>query len=128
MWTANQRMNLQKEQKTEAGKALAAAKKAELDSLGFVWDHFANTLFSWDERFAQLKAFRVFNGHCHVPERYAQEKAPGLCAWVRDQRRCLQKEKKTDEQNALAAKKKAELDSLGFVWVPSKADWHISSR
>ena len=46
---------------------------------------------------------------------YDQVEAPGLCKWVRDQRKDLLKERKS-EAIAQVGKKKADLDSLGFVW------------
>ena len=68
----------QKDRKTEAAIALVVVRKAQLDSLGFIWDKNSKVASSWDEWFAQLETFHKLHGHCKVAKQYDAEKAPGL--------------------------------------------------
>jgi hypothetical protein len=112
-WMRSQRCLKQNENKTTAGRAGVALKKAGLDSLGFFWGNSKVSVSpSWEERFKQLEAFHELHGHCRVTAQYDREQAPGLCGWTGNQRSILQKEKKTEAAKA----RKAELDLLGFVW------------
>ena len=77
-------------------------------------------MLSWDERFAQLKAFKERHGHCMVTVKYDRQTATGLAQWVHEQRLQLRREKKTERGRASAAVKIAALDVVGFEWKPGK--------
>ena len=47
---------------------------------------------------------------------YDREEAPGLCRWVSNQRKDLQKDTKAELAIAHVTMKKAELYSIWFVW------------
>jgi len=83
-----------------------------LEGLGFVWDsHKA----AWEERWHELRQFCRDNGHTNVPSTYPEN--PQLSVWVKCQRRQYKLYVKGMKTN-LTAERKAQLDSLGFVWNP----------
>ncbi|KAL3907782.1 MAG: hypothetical protein SGILL_008732, partial [Bacillariaceae sp.] len=57
--------------------------------------------------FKQLREYRILNGDCKVPQRYAAN--PKLGIWVKDQKANYRKGKLTKDRIA-------NLDGLGFVW------------
>ena len=64
-------------------------------------------LFSWKQRFKELKAFKRKYGHCNVPRRYQPNLALGK--WV-------SKMRQSKKQGILAEDRIIMLDALGFVW------------
>ena len=57
-------------------------KIQRLDELGFVWDVVE---WQWEQRFAELKAFKERFGHCRVPAKNWPEN-PALGTWLSTQR------------------------------------------
>ena len=56
-----------------------------LESAGFDWGTIRPDFSTiWDERFQQLREFKVQFGHCFVPHRYSAN--PKLGGWVSRQR------------------------------------------
>jgi len=103
-WVSNQRKQIK-------ANTMTVARKAKLDSIGFVWDPIDQ---QWNEMYEKLEAYKRVHGDCLVPQRYAKDESLGL--WVKTQRRYHQ-------ANTLTAERKAKLDSIGFVWevIP---DWN----
>jgi hypothetical protein len=61
----------------------------------------------WGRRYAQLVQFKETNGHCNVPQRYADNAELGR--WVKDQRTFKIKGKLSEERIDL-------LNEIGFSW------------
>jgi hypothetical protein len=72
-----------------------------------------DTEFRWERRIHQLKQFREANGHCNVPEEYANNKP--LARWVSKQRSRYQP-RQQGKKSKLTDDNIAELESMGFVW------------
>ena len=66
---------------------MTAERIRALESVGFDWETRKTDLASiWEERFQQLREFKVQFGHCLVPFRYSAN--PKLRKWVSHQRHC----------------------------------------
>ena len=79
-----------------------------LDALGFRWDgkgELKDDIF--EEKYAQLLAFKEKHGHCEVPSNWKENSA--LSSYVSD----LRKKKK---EGKLSEEKIERLDSAGFIW------------
>ena len=61
----------------------------------------------WEQRFADLLAFKAAHGHCDVPS--GHEEDPSLAVWVFNCRR-------QRKQGILAADRIERLDAAGFTW------------
>jgi hypothetical protein len=68
---------------------------------------------SWEGNFERLKDFKEKNGHCRVPQHFADD--PVLGNWVKDAR----KNRKT-----MSAEKRELLDGIGFDWSPHDTQWN----
>jgi hypothetical protein len=96
---------------------LQAARARELEKIGFCWEPrqlaFARDPapaareFTWDERFAQLLAFRRAYGHCQVPLAWKENLKLGM--WVRMQRSARR-------DHSLDPELQRRLDEVGFLW------------
>jgi superfamily II DNA or RNA helicase len=75
-WVANQRTAYSKNR-------LGAETIDSLTALGFKF-HWDSRVRQWEEMFAALVAFKTANGHCDVPQSYAENKR--LASWVGGQR------------------------------------------
>jgi hypothetical protein len=76
-----------------------------------------NTSISWwEERYAELEAYKQVHGHCNVPQKYTE--TPGLGQWVHRQR---------EEYliGNLNFERKSKLDQIGFVWNTSISCWEL---
>jgi len=87
---------------------LTAARTAELNALGMVWDPL-------DARYRagvdHLRAFTAAEGHAKVSDSHATDDGFRLGSWVSNRR----KDRMT---GTLTAERIAELDALGMVWEP----------
>jgi superfamily II DNA or RNA helicase len=92
-WVITQRSNRDK---------LEAAKRAQLDEVGFTWQVRDS---QWQEIFNGLVAFKKAHGHCKVPQKWREN--PRLASWVSGQR---------TNRDKLSGDKRSLLDALGFVW------------
>jgi hypothetical protein len=90
---------------------LSSDRIVRLEALGFVWD--PHDAF-WEERFAELAAFKQREGHCNVPQAYPDN--PALGKWVSKQR-------VAKRRGALSSDRMVRLDALGFVWNTDDAAW-----
>ena len=61
----------------------------------------------WEQRFADLLAFKTAHGHCNVPSTYRED--PSLAIWVFNCRR-------QRKLGSLAADRIERLDAIGFAW------------
>jgi hypothetical protein len=61
----------------------------------------------WEQRFADLAAFKAAHGHCNVPSSYPED--PSLAVWVFNCRR-------QRKQGSLDADRVRRLDAIGFAW------------
>lgn len=90
---------------------------AKLDEIGFTWNA---QEAAWDKHLADLKRFRVTEGHCTVPLNHPDY--PKLGLWVKEQRRhyALIKQGKHSHMTEARAK---DLDEIGFCWDTHEAVW-----
>jgi hypothetical protein len=110
-WARDQRTQ---KVKLDRGMAstLTAERKAALDSIGFPWRLW--TKKSWNDRIAELDAFRTLNGHCDVPIRRGEPQS--LATWVDEQRKLYRQKHQKGKTNALTDEREAQLDAMGFSW------------
>jgi len=79
-----------------------------LDALGFTWQH--RERGSWEDRLAEVAAFKAKNGHCDIPLKSSENRKLG--AFVNTMR--------TQRNNGkLSTDRIAKLNALGFVWASS---------
>jgi len=83
---------------------LALEKVRLLDNLGFIWDAH---LYTWEQGFKSLVAFKDEFGNCLVPYRY-EYRGYNLGSWVRKQR---------SKKDKLRSELIVQLDEVGFDWV-----------
>jgi len=98
-WVSNRRMNYR------AGK-LTAARVAELNELGMVWDSLDS---DYQAGLVCLQAFAAREGFAAVPARFVTGDGFRLGYWVRRRRVDYRSDK-------LTAARIAELNALGMVW------------
>ena len=82
-----------------------------LNGLGFVWDL---EKAHWDRLFSAFLQFKRDQGHGKIPEIWPEN--PELAEWAKQQR-------KTKEQDKLAAERVARLEEQGFCWNLEVAYW-----
>jgi superfamily II DNA or RNA helicase len=97
-WVSNQRVRRKKGRITEGEVRL-------LDSLGFVWN--GSNVGTWEDRLAEVAAFKTQYGHCHIPARFVENPKLGRFA----NRMRVQRKKE-----ALSDDRIARLNEIGFVW------------
>lgn len=88
-----------------------------LQELGFEWKvgRWTNAP-SWEDRYQQLVEHKNQTGHCNISKEYDAQHAPGLKAWVANQRTYLSRTvpgKRMPSAIALTEEKIASLKSLG---------------
>lgn len=76
---------------------------------------------SWDQRFQELKAYRLEHGDCLVPQKYVAN--PKLGRWVENQRsqyhrymKAIQAGKSDPNASGMCAERIAQLEEVEFVW------------
>ena len=117
-WVSKQRSNYRLYQE---GKPchITAERIRELESVGFEWE--PNSL-CWDERFEELREFKLQFGHCLVPQLYSAD--PKLGIWVTNQRSRYRLHQE-GKPSPMTAERIRELESIGFEWgKPSTASWN----
>ena len=97
-WVLNQRAQRKNDALTDEQIRL-------LDEIGFTWKH--RDRGSWEDRFAEVIAFKEKYGHCNIPLTLTDP--PKLSAFVNATR--VQRNKGT-----LSAELIVKLDAIGFVW------------
>jgi superfamily II DNA or RNA helicase len=102
IWLSNQRQRRNKEQMSDEEFRL-------LDSLGVTWK--SRDVGTWEDRLAEVAAFKAKNGHCEIP--FKNPEYPKLGPFVITMR--------TKRNNgSLSADRIAKLDAIGFVWASSR--------
>ncbi|GAB4822137.1 hypothetical protein N2152v2_009183 [Parachlorella kessleri] len=86
-----------------------------LSGLGFVWQP---AEARWEERFAELQAFKEEHGHCNVPKGWAGNQ--GLASWVERVRREWRARQGT---RPLSHSREARLRALAFDFEPQQRSW-----
>merc|ERR1712127_1029216 len=71
----------------------------------------------WELRFNDLKDFKDTHDHCHVPQRYSENKELGT--WVNTQRTHYHLMMK-NKRSCMTEARIQMLESVGFVWSVSK--------
>ena len=84
----------------------------QLNSIGFVWN--ATTQTPWEDYINMLLDFREREGHCKVPQQYAEN--PQLGAWVHRMRKAYRDKNNGAAIRSLTDERIAQLEALGFVW------------
>ena len=79
----------------------------KLNSLGVVWENKTLRDNKWEAMFEKLDEFKKLNGHCIVPQNWAEN--PQLSNWVCVQRRTAASGKMTREREK-------KLNKIGFIW------------
>ncbi|GFH61991.1 hypothetical protein CTEN210_18467 [Chaetoceros tenuissimus] len=121
IWVGTQR-NQYKLMSNGSKSTMTQERVAKLESLGFVWNRSRDRLKdTWNERFEQLKEYKVQNGHCNVPTVYKPNKA--LFGWVCNQRRQY-KLMSNGSKSTMTQERVEKLEGLGFVWNRSKDTWN----
>jgi hypothetical protein len=82
----------------------------QLDKIGFVWN---SHLSAWNDKFKELKDFKLIHGHCFVPCTY--KGSSKLSTWIKRQRRQYRKFM-AGQQSTLDAARIEKLEKLGLVW------------
>jgi hypothetical protein len=85
---------------------LSSHERAQLDGIDFCWDAGESR---WQDMFEELQRFKLQHGHC-VVTRQTQHHSK-LYGWVLTQRASCRR-------NLLDARRKKQLDSIGFCWRP----------
>jgi hypothetical protein len=86
--------------RSRTGRDSAAIKSAAIKILAAGPDR-------WQQRLADLAAFKTENGHCNVPANYQPDRS--LAVWVFNCRR-------QRKLGTLSAERIAGLDEIGFIW------------
>ncbi|KAL3929234.1 MAG: hypothetical protein SGBAC_012301 [Bacillariaceae sp.] len=81
-----------------------------LDRIGFVWN---SHLSAWNDKFMELKEFKMLHGHCSVPCTY--KGSSKLSTWIKRQRRQYRKFVAA-QPSTLDAARIEKLEALGLVW------------
>jgi len=82
----------------------------QLDKIGFVWN---SHLAAWNDKFKELKDFKLLHGHCFVPCTY--KGSSKLSTWIKRQRRQYRKFV-SDQPSTLDTPRIEKLEKLGLVW------------
>jgi hypothetical protein len=109
-WVANQRSSWKVYHQRGKPSPMTAERMLELESVGFEWRPNYDT---WNERFEQLREFKVHFGNCLVPSKYSAN--PKLGRWVSKQR-SMYRLCQEGKPSHITAERIRELESIGFKW------------
>ena len=127
-WVQQQRKAYRREQQRLAGQEVGPGcrlsskwKLAKLRSVAFDFDAKASV---WQEKFAMLKEFELWEGHTRVPRSLDTDRHPKLGKWVDRQRcayrneQCLLKGQQSlgRGRSRISGAQIAQLEELGFEW------------
>ena len=107
-WVRDQRIQYKSFVRGEKFKGSLTEDKVDLlNAVGFSWRVTAMCLAKqrWMERYNELKAFKMENGHTNVPRNHPL----GFGYWVYNQRRLRRRNELSDDHKDL-------LDKIGFNW------------
>lgn len=123
------RREMQEGKRKSTNEWLTPTRIQALDEIQFEWKvgRWKNAL-SWDERYAQLVEHKNRHGHCNVSKDYDEQHAPGLKAWVANQRSYLtrvpSKEKKVKSAATMSEEKVASLKKIGVDFERAPVESH----
>lgn len=100
IWVDNQRQAFWR-------NTLKADRQRRLVQIGFNGRGGPHAIVSWENRIAQLVAFKARFGHCNVPCHWPED--PAFGNWVSNQRQFK-------KQGLLKPERIAQLEELGFKW------------
>ena len=120
LWVKKERRNymLRKEGKTSP---MTVERIRAFESIDFEWEPSNG---SWNERFEQLREFKVQFGHCHVPNLYAAN--PKLVRWVITQCK-IYRGYQRGNTSRMTAERIRDLESIGFKWKRNSVPWNKKS-
>lgn len=101
---------------------LQADRVQKLESIGFHWgktEYRPDSQKSWDQRFADLAAFRRQHGHPHISK--ADKAHRSLDIWAKTQRMYY-------HQGKLSVDQIQRLESIGFIWDGKEGWWERQFR
>jgi hypothetical protein len=103
--------------------ACGTGKQAMGDTAILVEQKTAMAARLWEERLAELVAFKAMpeHGHCNVPKSYPAN--PQLGVWVQTQRKQKERYAADPADSQLTAERMKRLDALGFAWDLSPVAW-----
>ena len=110
-WARDQRTQKAKQDKGMSS-TLTPERREALESIGFPWRLW--TKKTWEERIADLEAFRQANGHCDVPIR--RNEPQSMATWVDEQRKLYRLKHVKGKKTALTDEREAQLTAMGFSW------------
>jgi len=99
-WVRNQR---------RLREGMAVQRRKLLERIGMDWSPRESV---WNQRYADLCAFKKRHGHCRVPQRWRQDRP--LASWVVRARQ---------ERRRLSPVRRRLLDKIGFEWDPFEDLW-----
>ena len=124
-WVQDQRKAYRNEQKRLAGGKVARIlrlSKWQMAKLRSVVFEYNVREAVWEEKFAMLKDFELWEGNTRVPESLDSDRYPKLGLWVARQRNAYRNEKRIAKGEKVATTSRitkehiARLESLGFEW------------
>ncbi len=89
---------------------MSADRRQRLDAVGFVWNQLTT---DWEEGFSKLEIFKLREGHCRVPQLFAED-GFNLGQWVSTQRTA---------KDQMSADRRHRLEALGFAGDPLTDAW-----
>jgi hypothetical protein len=110
-WVKRQRRQYKLRLEGNPNSTMTAERIQILNDIGFVWDSHE---VIWNERYAQLLAYKSKFGHCRVPS-YCKE-CPQLASWVKCQRRQYKLFWEQGKGSSMSLDRIKLLNSIGFIW------------
>jgi len=110
-WVKRQRRQYKLRLEGNKNSTMTKERIKILNDIGFVWDSHE---VIWNERFAQLVAYKQKCGHCRVPS-YCKE-CPQLASWVKCQRRQYKLYWEDGKGSSMNLERIKLLNSIGFIW------------
>jgi hypothetical protein len=108
LWVARQRQQYKLLRENKTAVIITEERIQKLKDLGFEWVLSP----SWDERFAELKAFQKEHGHFRVPTPMRSDTHQVLYRWLRNQRKCT----------SMSEERMQKLNDIGFEF-PQGNHW-----
>lgn len=114
-WVHKQRQEFKKKRDGELS-SLTSYRIAALQKIGFQVDTTNRAEALWQQRYKELMQFKIENGHCNVPQKFAPNKALGK--WVHRQRHEFKK-MRDGEPTFLTQQRIDDLEKIGFQMTSS---------
>jgi hypothetical protein len=111
LWVMKQRKYFKLHQEGTPSNSMTPEHMRALQSVGFVSDIHAA---SWNERFEQLREFKVQFDHTRVPRKYSANRKLGV--WVMKQRQYFRLHQE-GEPSYMTEERIRKLESIEFAWL-----------